>query len=74
MILRPLRCASLIIVIACLIDLSNAYAQVLAVATVEGTYTQRVGHSWKAIPLSSTATTLPFKTTQNNVRVVQTGP
>ncbi len=53
---------------------SSAQAQVLAVATVEGTYTQPVSYSsWQSIVLSAVGiTALNFNTTTNNERVVIT--
>lgn len=52
---------------------SSAQAQLLAVATLEGTYTQPVDtSSWQAIILSAGGTVLKFNTTTNNERVVIT--
>jgi hypothetical protein len=52
---------------------SNAQAQVLAVATLEGTYSQPVDSSnWQAIFLSASGPALNFDTTMNNERVVIT--
>jgi hypothetical protein len=48
-------------------------AQVLAVATLEGTYSQRVNNSsWQAIALATGRTTLPFETTKSKERIVIT--
>jgi hypothetical protein len=51
----------------------SAQAQLLAAATLEGTYSQPVdSSSWHAIFLSAGATALNFDTTTNNERVVIT--
>ena len=51
---------------------SCAQAQVLAVATMEGTYEQRVNTSWQAISVNAGGTTLQFTTTRDNERIVIT--
>src|SRR5215471_2639217 len=70
---RNRRGALSVVICAALSGHFSAHAQVLAVATVEGTYTQPVNSSsWQAIPVRMGATALPFKTTQNNQTVVIT--
>ena len=50
---------------------SSAQGQVLAVATLEGTYSQPVNNSsWQAIHVSAAGTALQFNTANNNDRVV----
>lgn len=63
-----------LIIAAGLSAYSSAQAQVLAVATLEGTYTQPVSYSgWQAILLSAGGSTaLNFNTGTNNERVVIT--
>lgn len=52
---------------------SNAHGQLLAVATLEGTYTQRVNNSsWQPVAVAMQTTALQFNTTKNNERIVIT--
>lgn len=52
---------------------SGAYSQVLAVATVEGSFTQRVNSStWQPVALASMTTALDFTTERDKERIVIT--
>ena len=52
---------------------SRGQAQILAVATMEGTYTQRINNStWQAIHIGVGSTVLHFNTTKNSERIVIT--
>ena len=51
----------------------SAYGQVLAVATVEGTFTLRVNSTtWQPVPMGFQITAVEFTTTTDNERIVIT--